>query len=218
MAIIYILMQNGNKTSRKIGPLSLLLLIIALISFAPGQAEAQMEDELWLRYEQRQAEQYEAGRVLLTWGVSSLIGGGLFMLTDIDDFGLMTAGWGAVNTVIAATSLLNPTTFNKGENNITDLLRYEQRYNRIIAVSTGLNISYISAGLGMAKYSNSRKIREFGAAIFAQGAFLLVYDSVLLYLSSRYLDEISFYPTHFSVLLPDQSLHNSGGFTLKVQF
>lgn len=214
-----ILMQSNNRPRKiKMGTLGFVLFSIAAITF-PSQAEAQIaKDELWMRYEQRQAEHHEAGRVLLTWGVASLVGGGLFAITDISDFGLMTAGWGAVNTAIAATSLLNPTTFNREENNINDLLRYEQRYNRIIAVNTGLNVSYIAAGLGLAHYSESRRTREFGAAIFAQGVFLLVYDSVLLYLSSRYLEDISLYPVHFNGVLPDHNSYSGGGFTLKVQF
>ncbi|MEX0779911.1 MAG: hypothetical protein WD037_09255 [Balneolales bacterium] len=211
-------MENVKKTSFNILWFSLLL-IIGAIFVGPGLAQAQVTgDELWLRYEQRQAEHYEAGRVLLTWGAASLAGGSLFLFTDIKDFGLMTAGWGAVNTAIAATTLLNPSVSTREENNISDLLRKEQRYNRIVAVNTGLNVSYIAAGLGMVKYGAARSTREYGAAILAQGAFLLVYDSVLLYLSSRYLNQISLYPAYINSVLPYQDSSGSGGFTLNVKF
>ena len=197
------------------------VLVIALGIAAPtvsAQDQITSEQDLWLRYEQRLAWQHEADRALLTWGVASLLGGGLFSLTDIGDFGLMTAGWGAVNTAFAARSLLNPTIFDPERNDISELLRYEQRYNRIVAINTGLNVSYIAIGLGMNQYGEARRTREFGAAIFTQGAFLLVYDSILLYLSSRYLDGISLYPAVVSGVLPNQGSYHSGGFTLNVQF
>ncbi|MEX2640640.1 MAG: hypothetical protein WD266_08120 [Balneolales bacterium] len=202
-----------RNTSIRIG-----IILAALIPAIPEPAEAQMTaGDVWGNYEQRQAEHQEAGRVLLTWGTASVLGGGLMMLTDIGDFGLMTAGWGVITTTLAAATLLNPVSFNRREHDLGDLLRYEQRYNRAVALKAGLNTSYIVAGLGMARYGQARRTREYGAAVFAQGSFLLVYHSVLLILSSRYLDKISLYPAHFYGIFPGRSGLNSGGFTLQVQ-
>ncbi|MEX0684632.1 MAG: hypothetical protein WD267_03750 [Balneolales bacterium] len=217
-------MQNIDTVHLKILSVSFVIIIIIIIIIGtlvvpqPARGQGSTGDDLWLQYEKRQTEYNEAGRVLLTWGVAGMIGGGLFSLTDIGDFGRMTAGWGIVTTVVAATSLLNPVQFTSEKNDIADLLRYEQRYNRIVAIKTGLSLSYTAVGLGMARYGETRKVTEYGAAIFAQGAFFLVYDSVLLYLSSRHLSDLSVYPSIISSVLPDQTTNHSGGITLNIQF
>ncbi len=57
-------------------------------------------------------------------------------------------------------------------------------------MNAGLNVSYITAGLLLQHYGNESRTRQFGSAVAIQGAFLLAFDSYLLYRSTRFLGRV----------------------------
>jgi len=177
----------------------LTLLIVAFVTPAFGydnHSEIKvMADRDWLQIgNQRLAQQDKAMWILLGWGSLNLAGGSLLALNRTHrDFYIMMAGWGLVNAGIAAFSLLSPEAYDSSTL-FSQVLKDEQLFNRILSINSGLNIGYIATGFCMASMGKSTRIRQFGTAIMIQGAFLAVFDTVLLLDSISRLNNLSIIP------------------------
>lgn len=126
-------------------------------------------------YQEFKAHEKRAMKTLLGWGIASTIGGLLLSANKKSrDFGTMTAGWGAVNTAIAGVALSKKKKAESKEAQKAEM----QKFGKILAINSGLDLGYIAAGTAMSASSN-QKNRQFGAAIVVQGAWLLVFDSIL---------------------------------------
>ncbi len=73
---------------------------------------------------------------------------------------------------------------------LADYLKREQQFQRIVAVNAGLNVSYIATGLLLQHYAGDSRTRQFGSAVAVQGAFLLAFDSYLLFRSTRFQNRV----------------------------
>ena len=78
-------------------------------------------------------------------------------------FWSMTLFWIAVDMVIVIWAMLAP---------VTDL----EEFRRLLAINGGLDLVYIAIGVVLATRQEPL-VRGFGAAIVAQGVFLLVFDA-----------------------------------------
>lgn len=139
---------------------------------------------------QRERFERRAMTTLLVWGAANTAAGTALLFTDWNDAGLMTLSWGAINAGIAFLAISGQERLNPESPGLVEFLRREQGFQRIVAVNAGLNVSYITAGLLMGQYGNRSRTRQFGTAVAVQGAFLLAFDSYLLYRSTRYLDRL----------------------------
>jgi len=141
----------------------------------------------------RERERFErrAMSTLLGWGTANVAAGSALLLTDWSDAGLMTLSWGAINAGIAFFAIRGQERLDPHNPRLADFLKREQQFQRIVAVNAGLNVSYITAGLLMQHYGNKSRTRQFGSAVAIQGAFLLAFDSYLLYRSTRYLGRVT---------------------------
>lgn len=100
---------------------------------------------------------------LLVWGALSVLAG---LILHRRPFGLMTAGWGGVNLVIALASL-------RGGPPGPGLRPF-------LAFNLGLDLGYVGVGLAMILLAGERtRIKEFGAAVALQGVVLLLLDGWL---------------------------------------
>jgi len=134
-------------------------------------------------------------KVLGSWGIASIADGGIGYFTAKQDewkyFHEMNAVWGVVNTGIAALSL------SRARKEAAERISYEDAYVRYKAtkklylINAGLDVVYIAAGVGMAKYSEGAKKDAalwsgFGKSIVIQGVFLLVFDNIMYTSHARY--------------------------------
>lgn len=174
--------------------LAVSIVIAALIMMTSDAANAESDgtpDELWELYEDRMDQRRTTEWVLFGWGSANIAGGSILLLTGHQNFGGMSLAWGAINMAIVTPSLFISPRPEAGQKPFSETVREELRYQRIVAINSSLNVSYILAGAGMMHYGESSRIREFGSAVIIQGAFLLLYDLVLLRHSSRYLDRLT---------------------------
>ena len=113
-------------------------------------------------------------RLLIAAIVSLLVGSLLaWKLPIARDFGFMTAGWGAVNAIIALANHRNPV--------VKDVVAFRT----FLAFNQGLNLAYIAVGATMMLLAAERlNVPQFGGAIVLQGVLLLALDGWLLKLSS----------------------------------
>lgn len=117
--------------------------------------------------------------ILLGWGVSN-ISIGLWHCKSKRPrhlaFWRMNFGWGVVNTLIAAFALrglvLNPDRLLNPD--------YQRTQTIIVASNVLLDALYIIAGIWLYRKDKKRlDLQGYGAAIFAQGTFLLFFDVIL---------------------------------------
>lgn len=137
----------------------------------------------------RRAERSHLVRVG-AWGASNTVAGMALVLSarrDEDPFrhglGVQTAGWGLVNTGIAAVGLGFG---RRGEPPGTAgrALAGESRWGQILVVNLGLNVGYMMAGGallwagGQEGVSRGEELRGHAAAVIVQGLGLFVLDGV----------------------------------------
>lgn len=204
---------------------SLILLLTLVIFLELNAQEINEPDTYWNLYEQRELQNERNKKILLGWGVANMVSGIALYGTDYRDIGVMNASWGLINASIAILAMRNAESFNRDDHSLSDLLQAEQKFNRIVALNTGLDVAYVTAGLAMTKYGNGSMIRQYGTSVMIQGTFLFLYDLFLLRESSKYLNQISLYP---DILISEHyidasQLRSSGiqeqvvGLTLRVQ-
>ncbi|SDG01322.1 DUF6992 family protein [Klenkia brasiliensis] len=103
--------------------------------------------------------------VLGAWAAGSVVLGGVLAARPATRaFGRQTAGWGAVDGVIAAAGARN-----RRRRGPTD----PARLRRVLLVNAGLDVGYLVAGAALLR---GDRWRGDGAAVLVQGAFLLALD------------------------------------------
>ncbi|GGG15115.1 hypothetical protein GCM10007304_31460 [Rhodococcoides trifolii] len=117
------------------------------------------------------------GRHLTTWGGASVVLGGALGIAgrspSIRAFGVQSAGWGAIDLLIAGAGALSkkpPTT---------------SKLRKTLWVNAGLDVGYIAAGAHVAvrkpRFGGRITVEEaagHGVAVVVQGAALLLLDTV----------------------------------------
>ncbi|GEM_PF-3531754 len=166
----------------------------------------------------RLSQERRAMLILLGWGAANVLAGGALATGEqYRDFGLMTAGWGAVNAGIAGLALLGGDAYT-ASTSYESVLRDEQLFNRILAINTGLNAGYMGVGFTMNYLGNTSRIRQFGTAVMAQGAFLMAFDLWLLTSSNGRLRELAASPSSWQAYLPDGTYGLVHGLSLSLTF
>jgi hypothetical protein len=143
---------------------------------------------LLLHQRLREAERDHLIRVGV-WGLANAAAGTAIALAvdrgerpTLHAFGVQTAGWGAVNTGIAAAGLL----FG-GRSDPPDTpgeaLRAESRWGQILVLNQGLNVGYAMTGAGLWVASGrglrrGDEVRGHAQAVIIQGLGLFVLDGV----------------------------------------
>lgn len=98
-------------------------------------------------------------------------------------FHQMNLYWNAVNLGIAGFGLLGLRKQNPDTESLTDAVQKHQAIKKTLLINAGLDVVYVAGGLILAGQANSRpdqadKLRGYGKAVAAQGAFLLAFDIV----------------------------------------
>lgn len=170
-------------------PLALAALALLL---TPGRASGQDApdpDPTTLLHDRlREAERAHLKRVAV-WGAANVAAGtALALSTDREErptlhaFGLQSAGWGLINTGIAAAGL---TLGGRGDPPSTpgEALGAEARWGQILVVNQGLNAGYMMVGAALWAASGhglrrGDEVKGHAQAVILQGMGLFVLDGV----------------------------------------
>ena len=138
------------------------------------------------------AWQHTALGWLLAWGVGSIVGGAGLATSrrqDLRQIGLQAIVWGAIDAALALSG-------RRGARNSLHLdpsserrsgTQEAARFQRIVAINAGLDLLYIAGGLRLAQTARHNASRYgTGVGIALQGAFLLIYDSLLTWLVAKW--------------------------------
>jgi hypothetical protein len=136
--------------------------------------------------------QQHAFPALLGWAVGSIAAGVFWMKNgdgSVAGFGSQFAGWGAINAILAAFGLKaarrNLKRQEQGDISLEEHARQAQSFERLVLLNAGLDFGYIVVGAWLAaKPTRQAKKRQgfrsgMGWGIVTQGAFLLIWDSLL---------------------------------------
>ena len=98
-------------------------------------------------------------------------------------FHQMNLYWNAVNLGIAGFGLLGLRKQNPATESLADAVQKHRAIKKTLLINAGLDVVYIAGGLILTGQADSRpdqdgKLRGYGKAVAAQGAFLLVFDTV----------------------------------------
>lgn len=156
--------------------------------------------------------------VLGGWGMANVIGSGIGAFTtegETQAFHQMNVGWGAINTGIAALSLMG------SKNAKTDLSQVEtikqlEATKRLFLFNAALDVAYIATGAYMVEKSKSiddtkrsDQLSGFGKSFILQGAGLMIFDAVMYSIHTKngkrklynHISSLSISPTGISVAL-----------------
>lgn len=98
-------------------------------------------------------------------------------------FHQMNLYWNAVNLGIAGFGLLGLRKQNPTTESLADAVQKHQAIKKTLLINAGLDVVYVAGGLVLAGQANAHpdqadKLRGYGKAVAAQGAFLLVFDTI----------------------------------------
>ena len=138
------------------------------------------------------AWQHRALGWLLAWGAGSVVAGAGLATSrraDLRQIGLQAIGWGAIDAGLAlngrrgarANQRHDPTSAPRSAS------QEATRFQRIVAINAGLDLLYIVGGLRLAQTASRNSSRYgTGVGIAIQGLFLLLYDSLLTWLVTKW--------------------------------
>ena len=128
--------------------------------------------------------------VLATWALLNLIGSG-YLLARADRrfepyyFHGMNVGWGAVNAALATWGVLHLRFVSPPGLTLADLFGAQLSNENIFLLNAGLDVAYVMTGFYLRAQAaapqsrNAPRLRGFGAALWVQGGFLLVFDAAM---------------------------------------
>lgn len=127
------------------------------------------------------------GRTLLSWGGLNAIFGAAAQVKAnpfMRQFGLQALAWGAIDALIALFGLRDA---QRKQAARASTLAQARRFRVIVLANAALDIGYIAGGLAALRGANGKGERAgMGVGIIVQGAFLLLFDLALTWLSGRW--------------------------------
>lgn len=95
----------------------------------------------------------------------------------------MNLYWNAVNLGIAGLGLLGLRKQHPASETLGEAVQKQQSMKQTLLFNAGLDVAYIAGGLYLTERANSHpdqadKLRGYGKAVMAQGAFLLAFDVI----------------------------------------
>lgn len=125
--------------------------------------------------------------VLGSWAVGNIAAGAYGWIRNEGDqkyFSQMNLFWNLINVTIAGFALHGNAGTDLTALSNDEMISKHLNTEKILLINSGLDIGYIGAGYLMRHFSGSSKnradlFRGYGNSIMLQGAFLLVFDTVL---------------------------------------
>lgn len=122
--------------------------------------------------------------VLGTWALGNMVWGGIGASRTTGarkGFHQMNMYWNTVNLAIAGLGYFNAKKDQK-EDSLWKSLQAQQKTEKILLFNAALDAGYMAGGLYLKERGKRRQNDQlvgFGNAVILQGAFLLVFDSIL---------------------------------------
>lgn len=143
------------------------------------------QDSLQYYNQKRYAITATGMKVLGGWGAANAVGGGIGWATSSGQtkyFHQMNTIWGAINCGVAA---LGYTGAQKGKGvpmTAEESLKAQKKMEKIFLVNGVLDLAYVGGGIYLNQRGNNKnddKLKGYGSSIIMQGAFLLLFDSIM---------------------------------------
>lgn len=179
---------------------SAVTLAFLLQLLATHPAEAQNPGSLLSFQEERNAISKSGMIVLGSWAMGNILLGALGNSKATGEAKYLhqfNALWNVVNLGIAAYGYANAATASPAAMSNAEIIKEFGSLQSFLLLNAGLDIAYMTTGLYLkerAKSSpNGVRLRGYGNSLLLQGAFLLVFDSVL-YLVHKHNAAIRLFP------------------------
>lgn len=176
--------------------------VLVLLFFAmPGVAQdaPPPDAKAWLAGHNAEAVRVNqtAMGILFGWAVLNIgtgVAGHFATEGETRAFFQANAAWNVVNLVIAGLGYHGQSTADPASWDLARSLAEGQRMEKVLLLNAGLDVGYIAFGgllweRGLRK--DSERLRGWGKGVLVQGAFLLVFDSVLTFLNMRLNGELT---------------------------
>ncbi len=141
-------------------------------------------DPSFFRFQER------VGRILTLWGAGSvLVGSALAPLESpvLRQIGIQSLIWGAIDAAIGEFGQRSAR--KNSERQDVNVAQQARRFRTIVLVNTLLDVGYVAGGAWLLRSANGHSERTgAGIGVIIQGAFLLVFDATLTWLSGRWVD------------------------------
>lgn len=162
--------------------------ILILFFFVPFNVLSQSDIDLNYLHEKDLIFNRNSMYVLGGWATANIITGSALSLnaTGVEkEFYKGNAIWNTVNLSLAITTLIGNSKV-KPASSFGQYLKNESSFQTILAFNAGLDLGYMALGYGLTQRAqipqikNANQLKGYGQALIVQGAFLLVYDAVVL--------------------------------------
>lgn len=153
-------------------------------------AQNQDFEKEWTSFQLKNKQTSKRGMISLgSWGLANMVSGSIGAPLSEGtqrSFHLMNLSWGVVNFAIALPGIIS---YSKSKDLSKDPLEIHKKFRSsktVYLLNAGLDLGYTLTGLWMyersksiSKKKNAEMIKGFGYSVIMQGAYLLVYDSVM---------------------------------------
>jgi hypothetical protein len=134
--------------------------------------------------------QHGALGALLGWGIGSVVAGaGLATQRNpvLRHFGLQALAWGGIDALLALAGRRGARSSARYDSTQAKRSAEEEaaRFQTIVAVNAGLDVLYILGGWRLTR-DHRRDRQGMGWGIIVQGAFLLIFDTILAWQAGRW--------------------------------
>jgi hypothetical protein len=165
------------------------LIVLVLISI---YASAQAPEEL-LSFNDNRLEYNKHGMLILgSWALGNMAVSSFKLSASSPEtqaYHQMNIGWNAVNLVIAGFGYYS-SIHASSDLSLAETILEQNSISKILLFNSALDIGYMIGGAYLMERSKTsdqeNRLKGFGKAIIVNGAFLLVFDSIMYYLHASH--------------------------------
>jgi hypothetical protein len=105
-------------------------------------------------------------------------------------FNEMNIIWNGFNLTLAGLGYLGASKKSPGNNSWIDILRHQQKTEKIFLFNTGLDLAYVAGGAYLKerarRNTSPAKLTGYGNAIMVNGGFLFLFDAIMYGLHNKH--------------------------------
>jgi hypothetical protein len=165
------------------------LIVLVLISI---YASAQVPEEL-VNFNENRLEYNKHGMLILgSWALGNIAVSSFKLSSSSPEtqaYHQMNMGWNAVNLIIAGFGYYS-STHASAELSLAGTILEQNGISKVLLFNSALDIGYMIGGAYLMERSKTSdqetRLKGFGKAVIVNGAFLLVFDSIMYYLHASH--------------------------------
>lgn len=131
--------------------------------------------------------------VLASWAVANMAVSAFSLRsgnTTARYYNEMNIIWNGFNLGLAGLGYLNASQKNSGNNNLAEILKHQNRTEKIFLLNTGLDVAYIAGGAYLkeraGRNTDPSKLTGYGNAVMVNGGFLFLFDAIMYGLHNKH--------------------------------